>query len=143
MTTAIRSRTTLVRRALFATFLSAVATILIPSWGCSGSAAKSSPVHSTGTLGGAGGHAIHVFAVNPDGTKTALAFGQGTEIHASLGPKLAAPERPNPAGRALGLLHRLAAKSGNVRSTVNGGTAQADPPPVQTPPTVGNPTAGA
>jgi hypothetical protein len=40
-------------------------------------------------LGGATGHAIHVFAVRPDGTKKQLDFGQATEISSPAGTQTA------------------------------------------------------
>jgi hypothetical protein len=43
--------------------------------GCSNDVGKVPPV-----LGGARGHAIHVFEVHPDGTKKQLDFGPGTEL---------------------------------------------------------------
>ncbi len=48
---------------------------------CATDAHSGAGISPTGTLGGASGHAIHVFAKAPDGSKKQLDFGPGTEIH--------------------------------------------------------------
>jgi len=94
----------------------ALGSVMVPSAGCSGSAGvgtNRNPPDAQATQAlGASGHAIHVFAVQPDGTKKRFDFGQGTEIGPHVAGKVPIPmpssggSQPPPLGSGL---HGLAA----------------------------------
>jgi hypothetical protein len=148
-TSSLRFERPAIPRLLLGLLVAALVGLFLPLSGCSdgGGASRTAVVPSPGTV--ADSHAIHVFAVEGDGTKKQLDFRQGTEIAAFSGSSRSSSMSShvgNPSVLPAALSAKLqtgSSKSLSVPvgpgrlSLLDNGTS-----PVLPPPTIGNPDPG-